>query len=479
MIVTGSTRSLVFVSACAALALSLPLFAQETRPAGETPETPKEPKAAAPTGTGVDAYKAMQTALANVKTASYVSRIKATGSIADEAQAQPSRVIVERGKAGASPNVFPGKFHIVALPAAGAAPAPGATPAGESRPASQPSVVLTECAFDGKLFRTVKPDRKTVFERSVGGNDEEGFFFDPAMQILMPEYSMASEMAAMAPSTVSLAGTIDIGGVACDVLAIERKLVFEGIDPAELPPGLPSTIKSKLYVGKDDHLPRGSVQNMLILGTDDDENGGAEPPSVTMTISELKVNVEVDAKTFSVAVPAGFEVKPLEMPTGGMGGDEGDEEGDGEEAVSAKVRVGDTAPAWSLKDADGKEWKLSDLKGKVVVLDFWATWCGPCKQAMPGMQKLHEKFKDRGVVVMGVNVHDDGDAAGYMKKQGYTYTCLLKGDSVAEAFGVGPIPQFFVIGVDGKVIHHAVGFNPSAESALADVIEKHLKAQTK
>ncbi|MBC7834818.1 MAG: TlpA family protein disulfide reductase [Phycisphaerales bacterium] len=119
--------------------------------------------------------------------------------------------------------------------------------------------------------------------------------------------------------------------------------------------------------------------------------------------------------------------------------------------------VGDTAPDWTLNDAEGSPHKLSDYKGKVVVLDFWATWCGPCVKAMPSVQRLHEKYKDKGVKVFGVNTWEKGDAPKFMKDKGFTYGLLMKGDDVAKAYGVNGIPTFYVIGHDGKVVFHEVG----------------------
>src|SRR6266567_2066513 len=67
------------------------------------------------------------------------------------------------------------------------------------------------------------------------------------------------------------------------------------------------------------------------------------------------------------------------------------------------LAIGATAPDWELSDADGKLQTLAQYRGKIVVLDFWATWCGPCAEVMPQMQKLHEKYKDKGVAVFGVS----------------------------------------------------------------------------
>src|SRR5947199_8917493 len=81
------------------------------------------------------------------------------------------------------------------------------------------------------------------------------------------------------------------------------------------------------------------------------------------------------------------------------------------------LAVGATAPDWELSDADGKLQTLAQYRGKIVVLDFWATWCGPCAEVMPQMQKLHEKYKDRGVTVFGVSSWEKNDPGVLMKEK--------------------------------------------------------------
>lgn len=147
-------------------------------------------------------------------------------------------------------------------------------------------------------------------------------------------------------------------------------------------------------------------------------------------------------------------------------------------AKPAAPKVGDTAPAWTLKDASGSDHSLESYKGKIVVIDLWATWCGPCKAAMPKIQKLHETYKDQGVVVLGINTWEEkSDAAvKYMKDKGYTYGLLLKGDDVADAYGVSGIPTFYAIGPDGKIIYHGIGATQETEEGLEKAIKDAIAA---
>jgi len=145
--------------------------------------------------------------------------------------------------------------------------------------------------------------------------------------------------------------------------------------------------------------------------------------------------------------------------------------GGGAKGRAGLLAVGDPAPDWTLRDAEGKAHSLSEYRGKVVVLDFWATWCGPCAKVMPRMEKLQRKYGERGVVVFGVNSWETGDPVAAMNKKGCTYKLLLKGEEIAPAYGVTSLPVVCVIGADGRVIYCHAG---AEHKELADVIERHL-----
>ena len=150
--------------------------------------------------------------------------------------------------------------------------------------------------------------------------------------------------------------------------------------------------------------------------------------------------------------------------------------GEGLKDGAGLLAVGDPAPDWKLSDPQGRTHSLSDYRGRVVVLDFWATWCAPCFKVMPRMEKLHQKYKGQGVVVFGVNSWETGDPAALMKKKKCTYGLLLKGEEIAPAYGVSILPAVCVVGVDGKVIYCHEG---AEHKQLDAVIEKHLEGQGK
>lgn len=112
---------------------------------------------------------------------------------------------------------------------------------------------------------------------------------------------------------------------------------------------------------------------------------------------------------------------------------------------------------FALKDLEGKEWTLSRLKGKVVLVNFWATWCPPCRREMPDMEKIHGRFKDRGLVILAISDEEDAKVRPFIKERGYTFPVLLDpGRKVNEAFQIGGIPNSFIFDRSGKLVAQAI-----------------------
>lgn len=112
------------------------------------------------------------------------------------------------------------------------------------------------------------------------------------------------------------------------------------------------------------------------------------------------------------------------------------------------------APALALPGLDGKTVKLSDFKGKVVLVDFWATWCDPCKEEIPELVKLYPKLKDKGFVLLGVDMDEEGAPAvkKFLAKQPIDYPLVLNGGERApKGWTVPGLPTAYLIGKDGTV----------------------------
>ncbi len=143
--------------------------------------------------------------------------------------------------------------------------------------------------------------------------------------------------------------------------------------------------------------------------------------------------------------------------------------------------VGAVAPDFSLVDLDGKSVKLSELRGKVVVLDFWATWCGPCIMSFPGMKLSMDKFKDNpNVKFLFVNTYERVSAdqwkptvSAFVKQRGFTtFPVILDvGGEVAGSYGVNGIPAKFCIDKEGKIKFKSTGYLGSSDAIVAEMTQ--------
>ena len=145
----------------------------------------------------------------------------------------------------------------------------------------------------------------------------------------------------------------------------------------------------------------------------------------------------------------------------------------------------DLPPAVSvapLKDANGASFKLADFFGKVMVVNLWATWCGPCRQEIPELVKLHKEFHSRGVEMIGLSTENPDASADKVRKfiQDFQIDYRIGWAPVEVAVplmqGYDAIPQIFVISRDGWILKHFVGFSPANTSAqLKQALEDALK----
>jgi len=124
------------------------------------------------------------------------------------------------------------------------------------------------------------------------------------------------------------------------------------------------------------------------------------------------------------------------------------------------------APDFELKSLDGRAVKLSDFRGKVVVLNFWATWCAPCRVETPWLIDFYRRYKEQGLEVVGVSM-DDGDqehVADFVKEMGVNYTVLLGNHAVGDAYGGARfLPQTFFIDRNGNIIKHSFGIKSKSD----------------
>ncbi|MBZ5575780.1 MAG: TlpA family protein disulfide reductase [Acidobacteriia bacterium] len=134
------------------------------------------------------------------------------------------------------------------------------------------------------------------------------------------------------------------------------------------------------------------------------------------------------------------------------------------------------APDFTLKDGEGHDVRLSDYRGKVVLLDFWATWCGPCRIEIPWFKELQSKHQDKGFAVLGVSIYDDGWEAikPFAAQMKMNYPVVMGTDQAAHDFGgLDALPTTFLIDREGRIAAVHVGL--ASRRAFEDGVERLLQ----
>lgn len=143
------------------------------------------------------------------------------------------------------------------------------------------------------------------------------------------------------------------------------------------------------------------------------------------------------------------------------------------------VEAGDAAPAFSLPTAKGEPLALDRLRGKVVYVDFWASWCGPCRRSFPWMNEMQQKYGAKGLVVVGINVDKKrGDADKFLAQIPAAFAIAFdEAGTTPSAFGVKGMPSSYLIDASGKVVYVERGFldehRAELEQRVASLVAKN------
>lgn len=280
------------------------------------------------------------------------------------------------------------------------------------------------------------------------------------------------EMFGPQPWNAELSGTLavlpddEVGGVLCRVVEVAY--------PA-------NRRTARVWLGAEDLLPRRFAHNVGAGNEKSQYNA-----SIIVEFTDMELNPEVTLADVTVAAPAGFETEQLviaERPTQEERksiGKRPENVGNADEGAptrEARRPVLEAAPNFSLPSTDGSTVSLGDLRGSIVVLDFWGTWAIQSKQSAPEIQALHEKYKDKGVRFIGLAVKERNEekAAATFKDRGQTYTLITKGDTAASAYDVSTFPTIVVIGPAGEILNKVQKYVPGESIKLIEgTIEKHL-----
>lgn len=152
-------------------------------------------------------------------------------------------------------------------------------------------------------------------------------------------------------------------------------------------------------------------------------------------------------------------------------------EGDGSMRELGSTKLGEPAPDFSARDLSERTVALASYRGqKVVLLDFWATWCGPCKMAMPSLQSLHDEFKERGLEIFSVNLGEPAEQVRYfISRKKYTFRVVLDPDgAIGSKYGVRSIPTLVAVDKKGLVQWLHVGYSQD-QGELRKLLERLTK----
>jgi peroxiredoxin len=155
------------------------------------------------------------------------------------------------------------------------------------------------------------------------------------------------------------------------------------------------------------------------------------------------------------------------------------EERDSTLKTTEPIQPGLEMPNFTFPDINGKEVSLSDHRGKVVLVNVWATWCPPCRQEMPSMQSLYEKFKGENFEILAVSIDSEGReaVAPFMRKMNLTFPALLDpGETIRSLYGITGVPESFIIDKQGILVEKIIGpinwATPEVFFFFKDLIQK-------
>jgi thiol-disulfide isomerase/thioredoxin/sugar lactone lactonase YvrE/outer membrane lipoprotein-sorting protein len=181
----------------------------------------------------------------------------------------------------------------------------------------------------------------------------------------------------------------------------------------------------------------------------------------TLTARLFKIDEAIPADKFTFTPPQDSREVPLD--------------------ASRLNLTGTTAPPFEARDLEGKSYSLDSLKGKPVLLDFWTTWCGPCAESAPALEKINTEFKDKGLVMLAVDVDETRKIVeAFLKPRPIHYPVIMGTEfGVAHAFQVNSFPTFIAISPDGKVVVHESGYSETGgEDRLRALVQKAFNTPT-
>lgn len=282
-----------------------------------------------------------------------------------------------------------------------------------------------ELAADGESVWLLDHESGALRVGSAAGGS--GRLRMPAGQFLLPlMFRPLQGVEIDQPEVISLAGTAVVDGVECDVIYLDF-------------PDDTSFGEQYFYVGREDRLPR-RIEFV---------SAGASPAQFSFEMTDLEV-VDAPAEAFRLEAPAGYTVDDSAL----------------------RVAPGAIAPDWTLTTTDGRSVSLSELRGKVVVMDFWASWCPICRNQLPQLSEVAERMEGLPVEFLAVNFMENGDPLAFLEEIGADLPVVLDGNDLGAEYQVPGTATIVLIGPDGRFRPRLFGAPgvPSLEQAIRDLL---------
>jgi thiol-disulfide isomerase/thioredoxin len=336
---------------------------------------------------------------------------------------------------------------------------------GGSEDASKSKKRGIEIAYDGATARSIRHKDKAVVQRTlVKVSQVRDFFVLQEAAGFVPWALLDPEVLA-SPKYVTNLGAARVGAIDCTMIEVSDQ---EPLDAEDQSRPRESTVlyideKTGIVHRVDSVIERAKPSKRFVR---------------SLTLSDVRLNDNALLQDFAPATPDGYAVRTRGGAVGGKGGSEGggklgggtkgkDEQAGGNAlphgitwAHEARaLQAGAKLPKFSLKNPKGETKNNESYAGKVLVIDVWGTWCPPCRAAMPALQRVHEKFANKAVAVVGFNVERDpeADPEAFKKKNKYTYELLLQADDLMDSMKVSGFPTFYVVSPEGNVVWAGVG----------------------
>ncbi len=153
-----------------------------------------------------------------------------------------------------------------------------------------------------------------------------------------------------------------------------------------------------------------------------------------------------------------------------------------QDSLRSRVKPGQEMPSFTVKETNGKKIKMDDLRGNVVLVNFWATWCSPCRAEMPRLEReIWQKYKDRNFTIVGIAREQTlQEVTAFLTQSHFTYPMAIDPDrKIFSLFAEAGIPRNYVVSRDGKILYQSLGYGPKEFDEMKKVIEQALKNDTR